>query len=257
MYGRHSTPMQSFGIGGFSRPPRDVVVLLAVLFATYAFQFFASTAWISGLLQLSPAVWQAGFVWQLVTYAFAGFGPASAWFLLELLILYWFGTDVYWQLGRRGFWRLVLAGAGGAAAAAVLVQLVAVAGGFATGLPFQLIQGQRVLMVLLIAAFAARNGDAQILLFFVLPIRARWFLALEIAIGFIAFLGSRDLAGFAGICAATGLGAWLAAPRWTSGAVRELWLRGRRRRLEQRLDRIRRQRHLRLLDDDDDTPTIH
>ncbi len=257
MYGRQTTSMQSFSIGGFSRPPRDLIFLLAVVFVTYAFQFFASTAWISGLLHLSPAVWQEGFVWQLVTYAFSGYGAASIWFLLELLILYWFGSDVYWQLGRRGFWRLVLAGAGGAAVVAVLVQLAAGVGGFATGVPFQLIEGQRVLMVLFIAAFAARNGDAQILLFFVLPIRARWFLAIEVAIGFIAFLGSRDLAGFAGICAATALGAWLAAPRWTSGAVRELWLRGRRRRLEQRLDRIRRQRNLRLLDDDDDGPTIH
>ena len=110
MYGRQSYSTRSFGIGGFSRPPQDLIVLLAVVFVTYSFQFFASTAWITGLLHLSPAVWRAGFVWQVVTYAFAGFGPASVWFLLELLILYWFGSDVYWQLGRRGFWRLVLAG---------------------------------------------------------------------------------------------------------------------------------------------------
>ena len=50
----------------------------------------------------------SGFVWKLATYAFTGYGPASLWFLLELLILYLFTRDVYVQLGRRWFWKMTL-----------------------------------------------------------------------------------------------------------------------------------------------------
>jgi hypothetical protein len=134
---------------------------------------------------------------------------------------------------------------------------LALAGSSFAPIPYQIMQGQRMLIVLVIAAFAARNGEATILLFFVLPIKARWFLALEVVIGFIAFLGTRDLPGFIGICTAVALGAYLAAPDWVGRSFREVWMRGRRRRLEQRLDRIRRQRGLHLVDDDDDRPTIN
>ena len=66
-------------------------------------------------------------------------------------------------------------------------------------------QGQQILAVVLVAAFATLNRDATILLFFVLPMPARWFLWLEIVFGFLGFLGTHDLPGFLGICAAVGI----------------------------------------------------
>ncbi len=92
----------------------------------------------------------------------------------------------------------------GAALVAVVVQLIqGLAGVGATGLAaFQLMQGQRILLAIVIAAFATLWGEATILLFFVLPIKARWFLWLEILFAFIGFLESKDFAGFCGISAA-------------------------------------------------------
>ena len=241
----------SIGFAGHGRPPADLIALVAVLFVTYALQFFAATRIVPTLLQLGPAVWRAGFVWQLVTYAFSGFGPPSPWFLLELLVVYWFGRDVRRMVGRGRFWRLLVVGALGAAVAAVAVQLVA---GGAHPLPFQLMQGQRVLLALLVAAFAMLAGDATILLFFVLPVRARLMVWLGPLLGFVAFLATKDLAGLAGICAATGLAVAMTSPR----GLRRAWLAWRQRRFQRRVDRAARKRNLRLVKPPDlKPPTIN
>ena len=186
-------------MGGPSVPiSRDLIGILAALFITFSLQFFEGAAIIPALLRLTPAVFK-GFVWQIFTYPFIGWGRSGLWFLVELLILFWFGRDVFWRLGRQRFWTLLARAAIGAAVAAVVVQLVlSLAGVGATGFAaFQLMQGQRILLAIVIAAFATLWGEATILLFFVLPVKARWFLWLEILFAFIGFLESKDFAGFA------------------------------------------------------------
>ncbi len=256
MNGRTTPPRGpwSRGPGGIGLPPltpapTDLVALLAVLFVTYSLQFFAATGIVPALLRLSPLVWRAGFLWQLVTYPFSGYGPVSIWILLELLILYWFGRDVFYQLGRRRFWQTVLTSALVAALVAVLVEVVReLASGAPAALsPFGLMQGQRVLLTITIAAFATLNRDATILLFFVLPIRARWFLWLEVLFGFIAFLGTKDLAGFAGIVTAVGVTYASLVAGGPRRMLREWWLRLQRRRLQAELDRRRRKSGLEVL----------
>ncbi len=261
MSGRSYRTAVEFGFGGLrGRPPGDLTALLAVLFGTFALQFFAATAIVPALLRLTPAVWRAGFVWQLWTYAFTGFGGPSLWILLELFVLYWFGADVRARLGRRCFWRLLAWVVPCTAAVAVLVQLAveAVSGGSPTAFPFQLIQGQRALVVIFIAAFATLYGDATILLFFVLPIRARVFLWVSILIGFVAYLGNKDLAGFAGICAATGLTVLGVSPSRLTGPIRRRWLGWRRSRLERKVDRVAKRRGMRIVPRDGPKgPTIN
>ncbi len=236
--------------GGLTGPPApDLIALLLIVFATYSLQFFAGTAWLPALLRLSPAVWQMGFVWQLVSYPFAGFGPPSLWFLLELLILFMFGNQVFWRLGRRRFWRLL---AGVAATAAVVAVLVALVGG-APATAFSIMQGQRMLLAIFIAAFATAWGDATILLFFVLPLKARWFLWIEVAVAFIAFLSTRDLPGLAGICTAvTATFLVVSGP----GQHRKTWLRLERLWLQTRL-RLRRRPRLRVVDRDPPDRWVH
>ena len=231
------------GLGG--RPPRDVLVLVAVEFVVFSLRFFAVTAIVPALLELSPAVWRAGFVWQLATYPFAGYGAPGIWFLLELLMLYWFGKDVHAQLGRRLFWRTLGWGALPAGIVAVLVEW---AGSFAPqGLAFNLIQGQRILLVILIAAFATVNRRATIYLL-ILPIQARWFLAIEVLFGFMGFLSTRDFAGFLGICTAVGMTyAFLALGGGRRGMLREARLRLERWWIEGRLGRLRRKRGIRVV----------
>jgi len=237
-----------FGFGPSGPVPRDVWVLLAVLFGTFSLQFFAATAVIPRLLHLSEAVWRWGFVWQVMTYPFAGVGAPTFWFLLELLILLMFGRDIFSLLGRRRFWATLLSGAVVAALAALSAQGVTALAGVSTGpAAFALMQGQHMTIVILIAAFATLRRDATILLFFVLPIRAGWFLGLEILFAFMGYLSTKDLAGFVGLSVAVG---WTFLRLTTPGGrlpARELWLRLQQRWMRWRLDRLRRRRGFRVV----------
>ncbi|MEM6454147.1 MAG: rhomboid family intramembrane serine protease [Acidobacteriota bacterium] len=198
---RPSRPV--FDLTGGPPPPPDLLALMAVVFATFSLSVLGVTPLES--LRLTPDVWQRGFLWQLVTYPFIGIGSPGLWFLVELFILYLFGRDVRLRLGRRGFWWLLGTTAAIAAVAAVMVELLAGTLGFGASIaPFALMQGQRMLLTVFIAAFAVINRDATIYLFFVLPIRAGHFLWIEILFAFMGFLATRDIAGFLGVCAAVG-----------------------------------------------------
>lgn len=251
----HTGP-QRFGVGG--PVPKDIWILLGVLFATYSLR--ALGVEVLDYLLLTPLVY-GGFLWQLVTYPFVGVGAPSIWILLELFILFLFGKDVFYRLGRRNFWKLVLYATVGAAVAAVLVELLMLQFSGLSPAAFSLMQGQRMLITLLIAAFALLFGEATILFMFVLPIKARIFLYLEILIAFIAFLGNRDLAGFVGICVGIGM-VWLLLDARSIGGILKSWgLRVRQKRYQWELDRLKNKRNLRVVrgegkkgfDDDDDT----
>jgi len=251
MNGR-TTPRGPWSTGGglppFSPAPTDLLILVGTVFVTFSLQFFQATAILPALLRLTPAVWR-GFLWQLATYPFAGYGGPSLWILLELLILYWFGRDVYYRLGRKRFWSTLLVSA---VIAGVVAQVTYLLVGLLTGAPipsaFEIMQGQRVLLAIFIAAFATLNRNATILLFFVLPIQARWFLWLEVLFAFIAFLGSHDFPGFLGIATAVFV-TWGALSAGGPGRMLHEWrLRAERWRLQQELDRERRRRKMKVID---------
>src|SRR5579864_2529725 len=243
----------------FERPPRDLLIVLVTLFVTFVLQFFETTRIVPELLRLTSLVWRAGFVWQLITYPFVGYGAPSVWFLIELLILYWFGRDVYAGLGRKHFWRLVIVVTLAAGGVALLIEgLQEVATGLLLPGAFPLLQGQRMLLAIMVAAFATANRRATILLFFVLPIEARWFLGLEILFAFIGYLASHDLGGFLGICAAVGLSFLYVRDGGFGRGLRQTRLRAERWWLQRKLERARRRRGLRVIKGQGDGPTsIH
>lgn len=251
MYPRQTVrygPPGGFGLTG--PPPRDLIVLLAVVFVTFTMRFFELTSVVPALLELTPWSWRSGLLWQLVTYGFVGSGRPDLWFVLELIVLYLFARSVLVRIGRRKFWQLLVAGVAVAGVAAVLVDIVTALVAGPMPQAFVLMQGQRILVVILIAAFATLFADATILLFFVLPIQARWFIWLEIVFGFLGFLATKDLAGFVGICVGVAAGVAMmgrGGPRWA------LW-RWRKRLeqliLQQRLRRLRRGRDLRVVDEE-------
>jgi hypothetical protein len=224
------------------------MAILAAVFVTFSMQFFAATAAIPALLRLTPDVVR-GFIWQVVSYPFVGTGGASIWFLLELLILFWFGRDVCLRLGRQRFWQIILVTAASAAVVALATHFVMVVAGAPSMAPFVTMQGHRMLIVILIASFATLYGEATILLFFVLPIKAKWFLWLEILFAFVfGLLPYKDLAGFLGVCAAVFLSYSLLMPGGP-GAVLHNWRkRAERRIIEQRLARMRRKRRFDVID---------
>jgi membrane associated rhomboid family serine protease len=246
------------GLGDGAPPPVDLGLLLGVLFVTFSLQFFETTRGVLELLALSPAVLR-GALWQLVTYPFVATPGSGFWFLLELLILYWFGRSVLSSLGRRRFWRLLLTSAGVAAVAAVAVEwIVLTIAPASLHLPFVAMLGQRIVLTVVIAAFATLHGEATILLLFVLPVRARWFLWLEILFAFVFFfLPYKDAAGLVGVCVAV----FLTYASLMPGGPRRV-LRSWRRRLEERilrarLDRMRRRRSFDVIDGGGDDRYIH
>jgi hypothetical protein len=204
------------------------------------------------VLRLTPLVWQRLWIWQLATYPFIGAGGASFWILLELYFLFSFARDVFDGLGRRHFWRLVMTVSVLSALVAVGVDaLTSLTGWLASPEPFVLMQGQRLLLTIVVAAFATANSRATILFMFILPIEARWFLALEILFAFIGFLQTRDLVGFLGLCAAVGLTyAYIRSGGGRRKGWREMRLRTERWWIEKKLGRMKRKRGLRVISGD-------
>jgi hypothetical protein len=191
--------------GSFGPPigntPTDLALLVGVIFVTFSLQYFETTAVLLSNLRLGLGL--PGLLWQPLTYAFVA-GPVGFWIILVLYILWMFAISVRQDLGQNRFWRLLIE-------AIVLAALAAVAVAFVMSLvsptsrqTFSIMQGERTLLAVVIAAFAILHRNATILMFFVVPMQARYLIPLEIVFAFIAFLGSKDLAGFIGICVAVG-----------------------------------------------------
>lgn len=250
-------PMGFGGAGGL--PPKDLLILLGALFVTYSLMRLGV---LGSWLYLSSEVFTGGQVWRILTFGFAASPSQSFWFLIELLILFWFGRDVFRALGRRGFWTVLGWGLGACAVVTLATDGLLMLAGWSEPLPFYfLVQGQHVLMSILIAAFATLYGNATIYLFFILPIRARWFLALEVLFAFMGFLDSGDFASFLGICGAVAMtysmltsGGWRRLWRDLRGGLREMRLRIERKILEAKIRRMRKQRGMHVVKDDQDGP---
>lgn len=195
--------------GGLAPAPPDIVFLLAALFLSFSLSAFDSTALVVALLQLTPAVWKLGFVWQLLTYPFAA-EFSGFFFLLALFMVYQFGSEPCRRLGRKEFWKTFFIATLTGGAAAVLTQLALEAAGMAQRADFVLLQGERMTLAVLTALYATLFAQATILFFFILPIPARALLWIELLIAFVAFLATKDFAGFVGIAVAVAtVYAWL------------------------------------------------
>jgi len=251
-----NNPQRGFGgMGGLTdgpAPPRHLLVLMGVLFATFSLHFFEGARGLLELLSLNLGIFK-GFIWQLVTYPFVATPRSGFWFLLELLIVFWFGRTVFHSLGQRRFWQVFLVSAVGAAVVAVIVEWIALAisPSFAH-LPFIAILGQRMVLMILIAAFATLHGQATILLFFVLPIRAKWFLWIEIVFAFVFyFLPYKDVAGFVGVCVAVFLTYSSLMPGGPKRVIHNWRKQLEEKLLRARLDRMRRKRRFDIIDGGD------
>ena len=245
------TVRQSFGGGGLSGPfPRDLLLIAGVMLLTVTLSSFPSTASIPDALTITPDVWEKLYLWQLVTYPFVESRGPSLWFVLTLVMLFLWGRDVFWGLGRRHFWRMLLFAGIGGGVVATLVYILTKLSGWIPPNPFVMMHGWTILAILL-AAWARAHRGATILFLFILPIEAGYYVILELLLAFLGFLGTRDLAGFLGICASIGLG-WLYVDR--SGRIglgkkdlREYRLRLERWWIQQKLHRAKKKRGFRVI----------
>jgi hypothetical protein len=245
-----------FSLGGLSSGrsvPRDIIILLVVQFVTFSLRFFPWTEVIPDLMYLTPDVY-AGQLWRLVTYQLVGVGGAGIWFLIALLMIFWFGRDVFYRLGRRRFWHLLAwAGIGGGLAAA-LVQWLLIQVNLVIPAPamFIIMQGQSMLLIILVVAFSRLYADATVLFMFILPIKGRWLLWVTLLMVFLGFLGTRDFAGFVGAMTGTGITISRLTPGGPGRMLREWRRRIERFIIERRLARLRRKRTFDIVDGDGD-----
>jgi hypothetical protein len=242
------------GGGGLSGPiPRDLLFIAASLLVTVTLVSFESTRFIPRLLTITPDVWQRGFLWQLATYPFVEAQGPSIGFVINLVLLFLWGRDVYWGLGRRHFWRLLLFASIGAGILAELVHAAGSLTGWQAPYPFYLMQSWTLLSILL-AAWARAHRGATILFMFILPIEAGWLIALEILLAFIGFLLTKDLPGFVGICSAIGISWYYIARSGKIGLgkrdLREMRLRMERWWIQQKLKRAKKKRGFRVVPGD-------
>lgn len=224
------------------------------MLVTMTLSSFPGTDRFPPYLTITPDVWQRGFLWQLATYPYVeAWGPSFG-FVINVILLFLWGRDVYWGLGRRHFWRLLLTASIGAAVLATLVHMIGVlATGWSPERPFSMLQGWTLLTILL-AAWARAHRGATILFMFILPIEAGWLIALEVLLAFIAFLVTKDLPGFVGICAAIGI-SWSYIARGGKIGLGKRDLREYRLRLERwwiqrKLERAKKKRGFRVVQGD-------
>lgn len=242
---------RTFDFGNLQGPPPDIKGLLILLFVLFSMGFVKPLQPFIQALYLSPQMVTKGHFWQLLTYAVAP-DSSGIWFLITMLILFMFGRDVFRMLGRRRFWQLLLTSVLSASVVATVVHTAMQLVGLRWSLrPLALMHGSEILLTILVAAFATVYPNATIRLFFVLPIRARSFLWLEILLAFVlGLLPTGDVAGFLGICTAVGV----TYAMLTGGIrrnLRELRLRTERWLIAQRLRRMRNKRGMRIVKPDE------
>ncbi len=144
---------------------------------------------IRGYLGLVPVAVAHGEVWQLITYAFLPMGILGT--LFAMLTLWFTGQyleDIY---GSRWMLELYLfsAAAGGLLAAAISFTHV-------FGLrPDLITEGAWAPIFALLVAFAAVAGDQVVRLYFVLPIKAKYLVAIYILISMAVLLKGNDQFG--------------------------------------------------------------
>lgn len=176
---------------------------------------------VSGLLAWWPLGTGAFRPWQPISSLLLG-GPDPLSAALSWLGIAFLLPPTEETLGTRGALRVL--GFAILVSAGLALGLDAL-GGIKAGSPFL---GQGALLTALLCLFGLLRPHAQILLFFVLPVRAGW---IAWATGLLAFLGllaRRDLSS------ALWVGGWIAAWLWLNGAGRVLraarrWWESRRR----------------------------
>ncbi|MDM7913927.1 MAG: rhomboid family intramembrane serine protease [Candidatus Eisenbacteria bacterium] len=183
-----------YGGGGFSfgGSLSTVVKLLIAWNVIFFFVQLLSGRFVRGLdewiifyLGLTPGLVLHGYVWQLVTYMFLHGGLFHI--LFNMLALWMFGSELEYLWGSRRFLQYYFFTGIGAGITNVLMQ------------PHSLVPtiGASGAIYGLLLAFGMFFPDRQILLYFLFPIRAKYFVILFGAIEFLSLFARDGIAHFA------------------------------------------------------------
>jgi membrane associated rhomboid family serine protease len=200
--------------------------LIVGLFVLYVGQLLAGDA-VTAALAWQP--FGAGFLpWQPLTNVLLAGDPTSA--CLGWLGLFFLVAPVERALGTSGLARAVLASWVGAVALGLAVASL--------GRPDGAVLGLAPILTALVSLFGWSHPGANILLFFVIPIRAELIAWGTGALSFLWLLVALTRGGASPTGSALALGAWVGALAWSrlgSGEVRRLQLAWKRRNVERQL----------------------
>jgi len=225
---RLSSIAYSFGPGPITPAVR---ALLCANIAVYlASLFFPAIVDVLGLVP--KLVIERGFVWQPVTYMFVH-ARTPTHILFNMLILWMFGVELERRWRTRFFLKFYAVTGIGAGLISILVSLLPFAITHAT-YDANIIGASGALYGLLLA-FALYYPDQPILMFFLFPVPARYFVAI---LGAIAFVTS--LEGNSGVAATTHLGGLLVAYLYLQGGRGGLTAELKYRYLKWKMNRLRR-----------------
>jgi membrane associated rhomboid family serine protease len=149
-----------------------LVVNIVVFFLEYS-NGDRSRSWVLEYGALSPDGLKRGFIWQFITFQFLHGGLPHL--VFNSLGLYFFGRPLEGMLGRRDFIRLYLF-------SGVLGGVLQTLLGFVSLRFAGPMVGASAGICGLIAAFSVLAPDSQIYIWFVLPIRARYFLPIMLGL---------------------------------------------------------------------------
>ena len=176
-------PQGAFGL----RLPLTILLMisLVIAFALQQINAVYGHPAIVGYLALSADGLRHGYVWQLLTFQFLHFNLTHL--LFNLIGVWFFGKFVEERLGRANFLKLYfLGGVAGGLLQSSLGWLLPRFFGFPT-------MGASAGIFALIAAFALAEPDGLILLFFVLPLRAKYLLYIETGVALFFTLVPSDM----------------------------------------------------------------
>lgn len=229
-----------FGLGG-AIPPGVRLILIANALAFVIFNIFLSRAWPAILDWLALSSWGVlhGRIWQVATYLFLhGSFMHLFW---NMFVVFMFGTSVERVWGKQAFLRYYLVTGIGSGVAWTIFQL-------GSGVPTV---GASGAVYAILLAFGLLFPNSTILLFFVLPVKTKYFVAFVIGLAALfTMLNVQD--GTAHLIHLAGpLVGYLYVTRRID--FRPLIRRYRRWRMRKRLSVID-YRELMKFDDEDDRP---
>jgi membrane associated rhomboid family serine protease len=144
----------------------------------------------------SPEAFLSGQIWQVLTYPFLHGDPFHL--LINIMMLYLLGTELEQRWGARRFLRYyAICGVGGALLHTLIwAMLLPIAPGDAALLGLRPIVGASGAVYGLLMAFGVLNANAIILAFFVVPMKAKQFVAFLIGfeVLFAVFYSDRGVA---------------------------------------------------------------
>lgn len=170
----------NFGIANLMRyiVIGNVVLFLLDMFSTQPGFLYTFAFSLNGLLN--------GEVWRLVTFLFVPEDGNPFWFLLACYFYYMIGSTLERQWGTAKFTVYYLSGA-------VLTLLGAILAALITGTDC-MVMGATYINLAMFFAFAALYPDAQVLMFFFIPVRIKW-LALIDGVFFVWGIATALLVG--------------------------------------------------------------